>query len=157
MESKVVCKTMLYEYRNLEKYCDNVDGQLWRCGMKSRNINVYEAVDRLVKLNNEKIAYCNIKVIIDEAFEALPEKYELKAYYIDGVEFAKLEAETGIQAKSLFRRLEKQRNALCLNILSRYDFDYLFGLISDSRILLSRYRQLHNAELLGNFAGFKKG
>lgn len=150
MKRKVVCKTLLYEYRNLERYCEIVDSKLWRCGRTSMNKNVYEAVDSLIKLNNEKIAYCNIKVIIDEATS---DKAELKAIYIDGQDFATLEAVTGLSQRTIFRKLAKQKERLYSYLINKYGFEYLFDLISDSKILLNKYKRFYDIEQQQYYSG----
>ena len=141
MDGVIVCKTMLYSYKDLEQKCKEVDETLLRIGYTSYNANVFETFDKMANLMVEKIAYCNIKFIIDEAITKMKKSTELKYFHISGIDYKDIVGKYNINQRTLFRRLKRQRDSLTKNILSQYEVVDLFNIISDSKWLMNKYRE----------------
>lgn len=140
MNEKIVCEVMLFAYKDLEKQCEKVEAQALRFALGSRNRDVFESVETLLKLTDEKIAYCNIKVIIDEALKSIGRNVELIDYYINGLDYKAIIEREKIYERMFFRRIKRQKELLCKAILKQYDVDYLFAMIRESEWLTKQYQ-----------------
>lgn len=141
MNEKIICEVMLKSYKYLEAMCDQVEAKAIICALGSRNKDVFECAERLIQLNNEKITYCNIKVIIDEALNSISRNDELKAYYIDGEFYKDIAQREKITERTFFYRLKKQKKLLFEAIQEKYDTECLFELVRGSRWLFDRYHK----------------
>ena len=146
MDHKIICKTMLYSYKDLEEQCKSVDNLILRQAIASKNRSTEEAFERIMDLTNEKIAYCNIKVIIDEAVAEMKNNAELKSYYILGWSIKKIEEQFNLLRQTLEWRLTKQREELYKIILSKHNGPELIEIMSDSWFLMKKYKEFKALE-----------
>lgn len=149
MNEKIVCEVMLYAYKALEDRCEKLDDKVLRVALGSMNRGVFESTNEILKLTDEKITYCNIKVIIDEALNKIGRNDEVKAYHIDGEYYKDIIAREEISEKTYFRRLKKQRAKLYKAITDKYDGEYLAGLIRESKWLMEQYHKIIEYETQG--------
>ena len=149
MNEKVVCEVMLYSYKELEERCKKLDDRVLSVALRSINKDVYESVEMICELTDEKIAYCNIKVIIDEALNKIGRNDEVKAYHIDGELCKDIIAREKISERAYFHRIKRQRAKLYEAITDKNDSEYLAGLIRASRWLLSEYNKAFKADKNG--------
>jgi len=141
MNENIVCEVMLYTYKDLERMCEKVERQALKFALASRNRDVFESANKLLSLTDEKIAYCNIKVIVDEALNKIGRSNEVKAYHIDGEYYKDIMAREEISERTYLRRLKRQRAKLYEAITDKHDSEYLAGLIRASGWLLSLYNK----------------
>lgn len=146
MNEKVVCEVMLYAYKELEERCKKLDDKVVRVALASRSNDVYESAERIYKLTDEKISYCNIKVIIDEALNKIGRNDEVKAYHIDGEYYKDIIAREEISERCYMSRLQRQRAKIYKVITEKYDSEYLAELIRASGWLLSQYNKAIDKE-----------
>ena len=140
MNEKIICEVMFNAYKDLERLCNKAEERAWRVALGSINNDVLTVAEKIIRLNNEKIAYCNIKVIIDEAVKNIGKSAELKAYYIDGLTLEVIAEREDIATSTLHGKVERQLKKACEYITSNYDGDFLAGLIMDSKWLMVKYR-----------------
>jgi hypothetical protein len=146
MNDRAICEVMLYAYKDLERMCDTVEAQVWRVALGSINNNVYDTAEKIIRLNNEKIAYCNIKVIIDEALKQMKRCDEIKAYHIDGLYYKDVIKQEAYTERTYWRRLQRQREKLYQIIIDSNKAEDLQAIISDSRWLTGRYNDILKAQ-----------
>lgn len=146
MNDKVICKVMLSAYKDLEKMCNRVEERAWRCALGSIHNDVKEVADKIIQLNNEKIAYCNVKVIIDEAIKGIGRSTEIKGYYIDGLSTLDIIKQEQITEEAYRKRIERQRERLYQFIMDNYNREFLSSIIEDSYWLKNKYREKIEAE-----------
>lgn len=146
MNEKVICEVMLYAYKDLEAHCKKIDEKALRVALASMNRDVHESADEIIRLTDEKIAYCNTKVIIDEALKGIGRHAELKAFYIDGVDYKDIIQREAITERGFFHRLRKQKEKLYQYILDNHKGQDLLAMISDSKWLSGEYIALLKAE-----------
>ncbi len=149
MNENIVCEVMLYAYKDLEKRCENLDCKVERVALASMNKDVYQSIETICKLTDEKITYCNIKVIIDEALNKIGKNAELKALHIDGEHYKDIIQREAINERTFYRRLKRQRELLCKAILKQYAVDYLVALIRESKWLMKQYYKIIEYETQG--------
>jgi hypothetical protein len=146
MNDKVICEVLLYGYKELERRCEVIDIQVLRIALASRNNDVYESAERIFKLTDEKICYCNAKVIIDEAVKKMKKCDELKAFHIQGLQSKEIAEQEGILVATVLKRLQRQRDKLYQIIIDSNQSKDLQAIINTSRWLTSRYNTIINAQ-----------
>lgn len=147
MNDEVILKVFLQAYKDLETKCKVVEIQSLRVAFASRNKDVYECVETIIALNNQKITYCNVKVLIDDAISHIGRISEIKAYYLDAEDYKDIIKRINITERQLFGRIKRQRIEMLRYIKTQYDTEFLTGLISGSRWLMSLYnKEIKKAE-----------
>lgn len=144
MNGEVICEVMLCAYKDLEVRCAVVEDKILRVAVSSMTMNTYQAVEKLFALNNEKIAYCNTKVIIDEALQQMRNKSVLVAHYIHGKTCGEIAKKLNVTERDIELVITRQRQKVLRNILKRYSIETLFSIISDSKWLRHKYSQFIN-------------
>ena len=139
--SRAICEVMLYAYIQLEHRCERIDNDIYRIAVKSAFNNTMEVVKEIEQLTAEKIAYINVKVIIDRATDRLKQSYELKQYHCNGIKIQEIATTVGMKEKSICTRLVRQRAKLYDEILKEYSTEELLNIIGDSQWLMRRYKQ----------------
>ena len=147
MDAKIICKTMICVYKELEKRCELIDDTVIRRAVNSAHRNIYETVDELIDLINEKRTYCNVKVIIDEALEKMSDKSAIEKYIL-GVNIKDIEKDFNSE-RTMYRHLSKQKEELYQIIINKYEIDKLIEIISDSNWLMNKYREFKELEKRG--------
>lgn len=147
MNDKAICEVMLYAYKDLERMCDKIEEKTWRIALGSIKNNVYEVADRLMNLTNEKIAYCNTKVILDKALTQMKRCDELKAYHIQGLQCNDIAEQYNISVNLVCKRLGRQRERLYQIIISNNKAEDLRAIINNSRWLTGRYNAILEAQI----------
>lgn len=145
MDGKAICEVMLYSYKDLEEKCNGVEYRILKQAQRSRRADIYETFDKLVLLINEKIAYCNVKVIIDEAVEKIGDSRVVKGHYISGRSLKAIAEEYCLTTDEMSEMFFKQKKAVTRAILDAYSTDKLFEIISDSKWLLNQYKAMERA------------
>ena len=140
MNGEAITETLLIAYKDLERYCDLVEHKVNKCIARSMFGDIYEAFDTMVKLTNEKIAYCNCKVIIDEALKGMTAT-ELKLRYIKGLTIEQTAEATGQNERTICRKVRSQKERLMLRILNEYKQEFLLQMIQDSPNLKRIYKR----------------
>lgn len=141
MDQKIICKVMLYSYKYLIKKCEAVDEEIMKCGLVSFHTGIYSSFDKIVKLMNEKIAYCNIKVMVDKTLAEMKNKEAIEKYHILGISLKDLVNDFNSE-RTMFRHLEKQREEFCKRLLAKNDEKKLVEIISDSKWLIYLYNEI---------------
>ena len=144
MNGEVICEVMLYAYKELEVRCCIVEDKILRVAVSSMTMDTYQAVEKLFALNNEKIAYINIKVIIEEALQQMRNKSVLVAHYIHGKSYGEIARKLNVTERDIELVIARQRLKVLRIILKRYSIETLFNIISDSKWLRHKYSQLIN-------------
>ena len=141
MEAKLVCKVMLFSYRELEKRCDLIDRAIYTTAIRSAFRDTWEAYKEIEQLTREKVAYINTKVVIDQALATVKKKYELEQYHINGISIEKLAEEFNVNRNIIEHRLCRQREKLYKAMLNIYSGGELLNIICDSGRLKDKYKQ----------------
>lgn len=146
MDSRIICEVMLYAYKELEDKCKKIDYKVLRVALGSRSNDVFESADRIYKLTDEKIAYCNTKVILDEAFKQMKRCDEIKAFHIQGLQCKDIAEQYNINVNLVCKRLVRQREKLYQTIIENNKAEDLQAIISDSGWLAGRYNATLKAQ-----------
>lgn len=141
MNNEALCDVMLKSYKYLETKCKMIEYQAWKCALNSQNSDAYQCAETLIKLNREKLTYCNVKVIIDEALNKIGRNTELKDYYIYGVYYKNTMIRENISRRTYYYRLDKQKQLLFNAIKEKYDDDVLLETLCGSRWLFNMYNK----------------
>lgn len=142
MDGQAICEVMLNAYKDLEEKCKGIDYKILKEAQRSMRADIYDTFDRVANLINEKIAYCNVKVIIDEAIEKIGDNQYIKGVYILNKTITETAEAHCIKTVEAFALYEKQKKAVYRAILDAYSTEKLFDIISDSKWLVGRYRAL---------------
>ena len=140
MNGKAICEAMIYTYAELENLCDICDGKIYKKAVHSIGQDAHKVYAVIRKYINEKIAYCNTKVIIDEALKGLKRSHELKAF-LAGEKEQEIARRYGIETSTAVVRIQSQIWQLTQQILKTYSTGKLLDVICDSHVLMSRYVQ----------------
>lgn len=133
---RAICEAILLVYKDLERECARLDVKANITARRSRGKNVFEAIDEMTNLTNQKIACINAKVIIDSTLDTLQNTVEFRKYYIEQCARAPIWNE----------RVGKKKEQLFEAILKKYKTQELLNLICDSQWLLNEVR--HQRKLL---------
>lgn len=136
MDKEYLCEAMLLGYKYFEDECERLDQKVLRSALASRTKVTYKALDEIIRLNNEKIAIINAKVIIDEALEELEHSQWLRAYYIDCTLSDTESAKATTQNK-----VRLQREWLTKIIFKRHSTQEVYQIVADSEMLLRKFKQ----------------
>ena len=136
---KDICEVMLYAYNQLEHRCEGIDRDIKRTAVKSALRDTMETVNDIDRLIAEKIAYINVKVIIDKAMGSLKHSYELKQYHFNGAKIEQIATTLGETTNAINRRLQRQRAKLYEAMLKDHRAEELLNIIGDSQWLMRRY------------------
>lgn len=139
MNKTIVCEVLLHSYKDLEKKCEFMEERAVKFALQSMNKDAYTCAETLLKLNNEKITLCNIKVVIDDAMNAISENDELRAFHCDGLSYKQIVQAEQISLRTFFRRIARQKEMLFEAIQERYSDECLFELVRGSRWIFNRY------------------
>ena len=142
---KAVCRVMIYSYKELEDRCEAVDKAIYNTAIHSAFKNTIETYKDIERLTREKIAYINVKVIIDQAIATLKRKYELEQHHIKGITIEQIAITLNIKSHTIQRRVELQREKLYEAILNTHSGEKLLDVICDSQWLMNRYRKAINS------------
>lgn len=128
---RAICEVLLVNYNNLERECIRLDVKANQTARRSRDINIYDAIDEMTRITNQKIACVNAKVIIDKCLDTLPNTVELRKYYI----------KQSKRIPSWNERVEEKKEQLFKAILKKYSTRELLNLIMDSQWLMTEVRR----------------
>lgn len=145
---KAICRVMIYSYRGLENRCDTIDKALYNTAVRSAFKDTWETYKEMERLTREKVAYINVKVVIDQALIALKRKYEIEQYHIHGVSREQLAERLNTNLNTIDKRLARERAKLYEAILNRYSGEELLSIICDSEWLMNSYKREANQEPL---------
>lgn len=145
----IMCETLLTSYRDLEALSDKVDGRMLRYGLYSANLDTdfFNVFDKMTGLINEKSAYCNIKVLIEEACAEITSSTELQHKYLLGYKNEDIIKKFGLSARTFFRKVQRQKEKVFFVMKNRQSRTQLFDLISSSKALTKRFDLLIEQEL----------
>ena len=138
MNGQTICEVMLYSYKDLEEKCNGIEYKIRKQCEKSMHTSIYDTFDRVVLLINEKIAYCNVKVIIDEAVAKIGDGKAIKEHYCLGRDLKRIADEHSLKVPQVVELIEKQKHEVIMAILRAYSPRRLFDIISDSRWLVNQ-------------------
>ena len=141
MDGRVICRAMIYSYRELEQRCKRIDIIIYNTAIHSAFKNTMETYKEIERLTREKIAYINVKVIIDQALVLLKGKYEFEQHHIKGESVEQIATTLNVKWHTVETRLIRQRAKLYENILKRYSGEELLDIICDSGWLMSLYKR----------------
>lgn len=155
MNEKIVCEVLLRSYKDLEALCEIADQKILSWALK-QNADMFQTIERMNKCINEKIAYYNIKVLIDEAIKNIGHCEELKYNFLKGISSTKLEniielktyeykgqvCEYKNKRNAFVNRIRTQKKNLFNYILRTNNHEKLFNLIKDSGTLMHRYNTI---------------
>lgn len=141
---KAICEALMYRYKDLEARCERIDHDIKVKARGSRNKDIYEVYDEIMRLTNEKIACINAKVIIDDALDRMLCTTEIRA------QLNKEDDDIGQGSE----RTERKKQKLAQVILDKYGVPKLLDLICDSQWLMNevgrRKRRLDRQERENN-------
>lgn len=145
----IMCETLLNSYMDLEALCDKVDERMLRYGLYSANFHtdIFNVFDKMTGLINEKIAYCNIKVLIEEACAEITSSTELQHKYLLGYKNEDIIKKFGLNIRTFFRKMQRQKEKVFFVMKNRQSKKQLFDLISSSTALTKRFDLLIEQEL----------
>lgn len=149
MDGSIICKTMIYAYKDLERKCKEVDDYLLRVGKASFNGDILETFDKMASVMVEKKAYCNVKFLIDEALKEMKHSEELECYHLLGMETKEIASKFNVSEKAISKRTQRQREDLANTILAKYECLRLWEIIRASRWLTNKYREFMAEKLKG--------
>lgn len=155
MNEKIVCEVLLKSYKDLETLCEVCDHKTMSLALNN-NTDIFSTIESMNKYYIEKLAYCNIKVIIDEAILKIGHCDELKYLYFQGLKYQDLidiiELKTYTKfgkdweyrnpENTLVNRVRTQKKKLYNYLIRRYGIEKLFDLLKDSKTLIYRYEML---------------
>lgn len=139
MDGNIICKTLLYAYKDLEWKSKMVDKELLKVAVRSASRPIYEAFDKCANLLMEKQAYCNIKVIIDEAIKETNGVEELKYRYVDGLKLCEIAEKVNYSIQCVETRSISQCDKLFETMLNKYGSRKMLEQIAKSRWLKYKY------------------
>ena len=142
-ECNPLVEAMLLSYANLDMRCKHIDERALGIAIKSMFLNVYDAIEKITRLYEEKAVYVSVKAIIDEALIHMS-AYELIEFYKESKSVAEIQSDSKISERTAWRRLRNQKAMLSCKILGRYSEPALKEIISDSRWLMNIYRECLN-------------
>lgn len=142
-ECNPLVEAMLLSYANLDMRCKNIDERALGIAIKSRCMNVYDAIEKITRLYEEKAVYVSVKEIIDDALIHMS-AYELIGFYKESKSVAEIQSDSKISERTVWRRLRNQKAMLSSKILGRYSEPALKEIISGSRWLMNIYRECLN-------------
>lgn len=128
---RAICEAILSVYKDLERECMRLDAKVNITARRSRDRNVFDAIDEITNLTNQKIACINAKVIIDKSIDTLPNTVEFRKYFIDQVKRPPVWNE----------RVEEKKEQLFKAIQKKYSTRELLNLIMDSQWLMTEVRR----------------
>ena len=137
---KAICSVMIYSYKGLEKRCDLIDKNIYNTAVRSAFRNTVEVYKEIEQLTREKIAYINVKVIIDQSLATLKCRYEITQHHIKGEGIEQIATTLNVKRKIIDKRLQRQRTKLYEAILNTYSAEELLNIIYDSDWLMNRYK-----------------
>lgn len=138
---KAICAVMLYSYPMLEDKCEMIDKDIYHTAIYSAFKNTMETYKEIEQLTNEKIAYINVKVIVEQGISNLGRSYEIVQHHLKGVRVLELTQRLGVAERTIRGRLARQRAKLYEEILKIYKAEDLLDIISSSQWLMYRYRR----------------
>jgi methylphosphotriester-DNA--protein-cysteine methyltransferase len=138
MDGQTICEVMLYSYKDLEEKCNGLEYKIRRLCERSMHAGIHDTFSKAVTLINEKIAYCNVKVIIDEAVEKIGDSKALKEYYFKNRDIKAIAYAQSLKVAQAVELIEKQEQAVYKAILKAYSTERLLDIISDSRWLCNK-------------------
>lgn len=141
---KAICEALMYRYKDLEARCERIDHDIKVKARGSRNKDIFEVYDEIMRLTNEKIACINAKVIIDDALDRMLCTTEIRA------QLNKEDDDIGQGSE----RTERKKQKLAQVILDKYGVPKLLDFICDSQWLMNevgrRKRRLDRQERENN-------
>lgn len=141
----IMCETLLISYKDLERMCKRVDAFILNYG--NQLASIFNVFDKMTDLINEKIAYCNIKVLIEEAFAVTEKNIELQYKYLLGYKNEDIIKKFELSERTFFRKIKKQKEQIFCEIKKRHSNKQLFDLISSSKELTMQFDYLIEQEL----------
>lgn len=155
MDGKKICEVLLKSYKDLETLAEICDTKMLSWALK-QNTNIFKTIEYMNNIYIEKIAYCNLKVIIDEAILRIGHCEELKYVYFQGVKYNELENiiemttytlngkvfEYRNKTNAFINRVRTQRKNFYNYLTRRYDFEKIFNIMKDSKTLMHRYNTI---------------
>lgn len=141
MDGRVVCRVMIFSYRELEHRCELIDKAIYNTAVRSAFKNTMESYKEVERLIQEKIAYINVKVIIDQALHKVGKVYEIEQHHIAGVSVEKLAEQLKSNTNTIEHRLCRKREKLYRHILNVYSGEQLLDIICSSHWLMNRYKR----------------
>lgn len=138
---KAICRVMLYSYPMLEHKCEEIDKDIYNTAIRSAFKNTMATYKDIERLTNEKIAYINVKVIIEHGISLLTSNYEIKQHHLKGVSLTDLAQALGASEIAVRDRIRRQRARLYERVLSVYKTEELLDILCNSNWLMSRYKR----------------
>lgn len=146
MDGQTICEVMLHSYKDLEERCNGLEYKTRRLCERSMHAGIHDTFTKAVSLINEKIAYCNVKVIIDKAVGKIGDSKALQDYYFKGRDVKSIARDYGLTAPKAVELIEKQRQCVFKAILTAYSTEKLLDIISDSRWLCNQCMAIERAK-----------
>ena len=141
MDDKVICRVMFYSYTMLEDKCECIDKDIYCMAVHSAFKNTMATYQAIERLTNEKIAYINVKVIIDKGIRNLKRNYELVQHHFNGVTIDELAQRLGTTVRAMTARVKRQREKLYEEILKEHKAEELIDILYQSYWLMHRYKR----------------
>ncbi len=153
LENELWGKTLLSLYRHLETMANSIDNLIKRIGINSAfNHTVYNSTildaNKIIELTERKIKIINLKVLTEKALNGLSEKHLkiLMLYYVDGLNYKKIQEVLNITQRTFFRRKEIAiahfSNKLCEQ---GFDSKKLFNYLKNENWVRNTYFQIINS------------
>lgn len=149
MDGRIVCRVMLYSYAALVEKCEVIDKHIYNTAVRSAFKNTVETYKEIERLTSEKIAYINVKVIIDQAMGALKRAYELEQHHLKGKTIEQIATALNTKDKTVARRIDRQRAKLYEVMLNHHSAEDLLDIIYDSEWLMNKYKREIKAQKQG--------
>ena len=141
MNAKLICSVMLFNYNALEKRCEWIDKTIFNTAVHSARKDTWEVCKRIEQLTQEKIAYINTKVVVDNALATLNRTYELEHHHFNGGSIEEIANALNEKWKTIEQRACRQREKLYQAIESSYTAEELLEMISGSAWLMHKYKE----------------
>lgn len=138
MNGESVCEVMLRAYKDIDAMLEKLEERSLQVGLRSINIDVWEAIKKIERINSEMTAYCIVQDIVEQA---LQDSKELEDYYFRGKQFCEIAKAEKMPERKVQYKIEKQRAQFYKNVLDRYSKAELVNIISPSKWLINMYNR----------------
>ncbi len=146
-------KTLISLYRHFGVMANSIDNLIKQIGISSAfRHSIYNSTiidsNKILELTERKIKIINLKVIVEKALNKLSDK-DLKVltlFYIDGVNYKKIEFLLGINERSFFRRKELALARFsCILADLGFDSSRLNEYLHNEKWIMNTYFQVVNS------------
>jgi len=109
-------KTLLTIYKYLERITGAIDKIILQSAINSSNIcgqnyyynNIHAISDKIINLSERKVLLINLKVLVDEILQSLPEKESvlLIGKFVEGFKCKEMVIQYDVSLRNMFRKID---------------------------------------------------